>query len=72
MTSISTASVRRVALWSVAGFVALSAYLYLQGAFNLPLELYRRWFGLSPTSTVADYRAASEGTKLVLAGPDVQ
>jgi hypothetical protein len=63
MASTLTASVRRIAVWSVAGFIAISASMYLSSGFNLPLDLYRQWFGLSPTSTVADYRAASEGAK---------
>jgi len=37
--------------------------MYLQSGFNLPLEVYRRWFGLTSASTVAEYRAASEGAQ---------
>jgi hypothetical protein len=58
-----TGRILKVAAWSVAGFIGLSAYMYLNAGLNLPLDIYRRWFGLYPTSTVGDYRAASEGAK---------
>jgi len=50
-------------IFTIAGFILFSGYVYLQTGQNLLLKTYRDWFGLKGSSTVSEFRASSEGAK---------